>query len=442
VIQQVGRYLVFEEFARGGMATVHLARLDGSAGFRRILAVKRMRSEPAQIDLRAAIHDEAMITSRIVHRNVVQLLDVIEDGGDLYLVMEYVHGLALSVLLREARRRGEPAPPRVATAIVADALEGLQAAHDATDAAGHPLNIVHRDMSPQNVIVGADGVARVLDFGIAKASVQRQQTTPGTLKGKVAYMAPEQIHGRAGPASDVYSTGLILYEALGGTRAIGSFETEAEALAAILVGNIRPLVELRPDLSPELLTIAAKAIARDPEHRFGSARLLAEFLREWGVAPPDEVARWVASLGGELLQRRQELVRKAESSLAAPGGPRRVGVRWAVAGVVVAALAVGGGWSLSQRRPPEPSGPVPPVLAPDAAAAPEVVPPPQVPAAAPDAAVVLPSPAPDAGAQPAAGSDATHPHRPARPARPPAKDCDPPYRIDKNGHKQFKPECF
>jgi eukaryotic-like serine/threonine-protein kinase len=442
-MERVGRYLLFDEFARGGMATVHLARLDGSVGFKRILAIKRLRRDAADAELRASIRDEAQITSRIVHRNVVQLLDVIEDNGDVFLVMEYVHGLPLSALMKETRLHGETIPPKIATAIVADALDGLTAAHEATDTEGKPLEIVHRDMSPQNLLVDTSGVTRVLDFGIAKARVRVRQTAPGMLKGKVPYMAPEQIHGRATRSSDLFSTGLVLYEALSGERAVGQFASKADALSAILRGQIRPLCQLCPQLPSDLVAIVDRSIARDPEQRFASARQMADALRAWGTATPDEVACWVASLAKDTLDQRRELVRLAESSkesgVLVATLPRQRWLRLAAAGVaIVLALGAVGVRVLWRRSRPSPNS-VAASLPPE--------PPNVVPTATKGAEAEMPSVEP-----PAPASVEAFPVTEKRPPPPPrpigkrgrsvSKNCDPPFLLDKNGHKQFKPECF
>ena len=161
--QAIGRYWIYDEIAAGGMATVHLGRLVGPAGFTRTVAIKRLHPQFAKDEEFSSMFlDEARIAARIRHPNALTALDVVTSKGELYIVMDYIHGESLGKLLR-----GGPVPLAIASAIVTQALLGLHAAHEAVDDLGEPLSIVHRDVSPQNVLVGVDGVARVVDFGIA-----------------------------------------------------------------------------------------------------------------------------------------------------------------------------------------------------------------------------------------------------------------------------------
>src|SRR5262245_32829395 len=167
----VGRYLLHRQIARGGMATIHIARLLGDEGFSRLVAAKRLLSEYAQdAEFVTMFLDEARVASKVHHRNVVPVLDVVTTDTDVILVQEYVHGVPLNVLLREARRTKTHMPVRVAVSIASGVLAGLQAAHTTVDEVGIPLNIVHRDVSPHNVMIAIDGTARLLDFGVAKAT--------------------------------------------------------------------------------------------------------------------------------------------------------------------------------------------------------------------------------------------------------------------------------
>jgi serine/threonine-protein kinase len=200
--ETAGGYVLDEEIASGGLASVHRGhRRDDPSG--PPLAIKRLHSRFAgDRELVAMFLEEARIVRRLRHRNVVALLDVVAtepsgpSSGEVYLVLEYVRGASLADLARAVKSRGEQVPPEILSAIAIDLLEGLHAAHEATDESGRPLGIVHRDVSPENVLVGVDGVARVVDFGIAKALDRALPTTRlGGLKGKMAYMAPEQISG-------------------------------------------------------------------------------------------------------------------------------------------------------------------------------------------------------------------------------------------------------
>jgi len=219
-VRQIGRYVLHEEVASGGMASVHLGRVLGDAGFARTVAIKRLHphvsATPGAVE---RFMDEANVTSRLRHRSIVSTLDVVRDEGELYLVMEYVHGAALSLLADRAREGSAPIPLPIVSAIVADVLSGLHSAHEAIDESGTPLAIVHRDVSPHNVLVGTDGTSRVLDFGIAKASVRVQTTQQDQLKGKLRYMAPEQVlDAELDARTDQFAAGIVLWELLTGRR--------------------------------------------------------------------------------------------------------------------------------------------------------------------------------------------------------------------------------
>jgi serine/threonine-protein kinase len=258
--------------------------------------------------------DEARLASRIHHPNVVPTLDVVVAGGGILLVMEYVRGESLARLLRAERERGRLVPLPIVSAIVIGALHGLHAAHEATDDRGVPLGIVHRDVSPQNILVGADGTARVIDFGVAKATGRLQTTTEGMIKGKVAYMAPEQIAvGRLTRAADVYSMGVLLWETLAGRRMFLG-ESDAQLVVQVLMGVKDPPSRHTPNLPPGLDRLVMKALALDPAARFASAREMAdELLRIVPPAFPTAVGNWVEDVAGEALAQRAREVAAIES---------------------------------------------------------------------------------------------------------------------------------
>ena len=190
----VGRYALYAEIAAGGMATVHFGRLLGPVGFSRTVAIKRLHPQFAKDpEFVSMFLDEARLAARIRHPNVVPTLDVVATDGELFLVMDYVPGESIARLSRVLRERQETLPIRILSATIAGVLHGLHATHEAKDERGHPLGIVHRDVSPQNVLVGTDGVPRVLDFGVAKAAGRVQTTREGQIKGKLSYMPPEQL---------------------------------------------------------------------------------------------------------------------------------------------------------------------------------------------------------------------------------------------------------
>ncbi|RLB60345.1 MAG: serine/threonine protein kinase, partial [Deltaproteobacteria bacterium] len=190
------------------MATVYLGRLNAAGGVGRIVAVKRLHAQFAKNpDFVRMFLDEARLATRIHHPNVVPTLDVVADEGELFVVMDYIRGESLSKLLRAVTASGDGIPIPIVSSIISGVLQGLDAAHEATDEQGQPLGIVHRDVSPQNILVGEDGMARILDFGVAKAASRLHETQDGQLKGKLAYMAPEQIDGAVTKLCDLYAAG-------------------------------------------------------------------------------------------------------------------------------------------------------------------------------------------------------------------------------------------
>jgi serine/threonine-protein kinase len=311
----IGRYALYGPIASGGMAVVHFGKLLGPVGFSRPVAIKRLHPQLArQPDVRAMFIDEARLASRIRHPNVVPTLDVVTDGGALLLVMEYVHGEPLQLLLREARKRGQRVPLRVALAIITTVLHGLHAAHEATGETGEPLHVVHRDVSPQNVMVGVDGVARVLDFGIARATVRVENTREGIVKGKLAYMPPEQLGGAVvDRRADVYAAAVILWEMVAGRRLFVQEDGGSVMVEKLLRGAIEPPGAHAPGTPRLLDAIVLHGLARNPDQRFASAREMALALERLGeLAPASEVGAWVESLGGPALAERGAQLKQLE----------------------------------------------------------------------------------------------------------------------------------
>jgi serine/threonine protein kinase len=302
----IGRYALFDELASGGMATVHLGRLLGPVGFGRTVAVKRLHSQYLKDEeFITMFMDEARIVARIRHPNVVPMVDVVQSAKGLFLVMEYVHGESLSKLMRGARSGGERLPPRIVTAIMCNTLHGLHAAHETKGPTGELLGVVHRDVSPQNVIVGADGVARVLDFGIAKAAGRAQVTREGQIKGKLAYMAPEQIRGQVDRRTDIFAASVCLWEALTGRRLHEGLK-DVEIVTRIVGGKFPPPSQFAPDVPPALDQIVLRGLVPDPKKRYSTAKEMAlEIERNVGLATPTEVGAVVEQLASGILKKRQ-----------------------------------------------------------------------------------------------------------------------------------------
>jgi serine/threonine-protein kinase len=314
-IAKLGRYLLFDKFASGGMATVHLGRLDGAGGFSRVVAIKRLLPHlVAAGEFSEMLLNEARLAARVRHPNVVPTLDVVASKGEVLLVLEYVHGESLSALCRaQAKQRGI-VPVGVAVSIVLGLLQGLHAVHEATDERGRSLGLVHRDVSPQNVMVGVDGMARVLDFGIVKALEQIEETVPNRLKGKTGYMSPEQIRGgRLTRSSDIFAAGIVLWEMLT-LRRFSAAATDRERIDKILAANYARPSSHRLDLSTKLDEVVMRALAFEAEDRYATAREFAEALsRSAEAASAGVVADWVQRLAEKTLLERARLQAQVEN---------------------------------------------------------------------------------------------------------------------------------
>ncbi|HTA89071.1 MAG TPA: protein kinase [Polyangiaceae bacterium] len=321
-----GRYTIYDEIASGGMATVHLGKARGAFGFSNTVAIKRLFPQMAKDpEFVAMFLDEARLASRVRHPNVVTVLDVLSEGGELCLVMEYVEGESLSVLCRALREARKPIPIPIAVAITSSILHGLHAAHQATDQLGVPLGLVHRDVSPQNVIVGVDGVARLIDFGIAKAAGRSSVSRDGQLKGKIPYMAPEQIQGGViNHRTDIYGAAVILWELLSGERLFDG-ETQGIILGLVLDDVVHKASEYNPLVSAELDALTLRGLDRDSSRRFDSARAFALEL-EALVRPamPAEVSEWVhVNARASLALRSEKLARMERQASAVDDAPPR-----------------------------------------------------------------------------------------------------------------------
>ncbi len=311
---------------------MHYGRLVGPVGFSRTVAIKRLHPQFAKDpEFVAMFLDEARLAARIRHPNVVPTLDVVATQGELFLVMEYVQGESLSRLARAMRDAGTRIPPRVVSSIMAGVLHGLHAAHEARDERGEPLAIVHRDVSPHNVLVGSDGIARVLDFGVAKAAGRTQTTRDGHLKGKLSYMAPEQINGQVTRQTDLYAAAIVLWEALTGDRLFAA-DNQAAVMAKVMNGSVEapstrmidagktPDAETKRGLDA-LDAVVLRGLERDPTKRFASAREMAIALERCvGLASPSEVGEWVEHAANDVLTRRAIKITEIESSSSVDGG--------------------------------------------------------------------------------------------------------------------------
>ena len=276
----IGRYELLQRLGHGGMATVYLGRATGKAGFEKLVAVKvihpHLAEEPEFVDM---FLDEARIAARLHHPHVVEIHDLGEHGGEYFMVMEYVEGATLSALLRGLRERDEFLPLPAMMRIVADVCEGLAAAHELRDPEGEPYGLVHRDVSPQNLLVSLDGWVKVMDFGIMKAAGKRSNTLTGQLRGKLAYMAPEQTQSQPlDRRTDLFALGAVLWE-LCTNRRLFAADTDAKTLEKVTRCEVPSVLDIRPELPPDIDRILKCALAKDPKDRYATAEDMLEDVR-------------------------------------------------------------------------------------------------------------------------------------------------------------------
>ena len=327
---RLGRYEIITNLAAGGMATVFLARALGAAGFHRLVAIKLLHPHiAADQQFITMFLDEARLAARIHHPNVVPTLDLQHGPEGHYLVMEFVEGESLLGLLRQTVKNNKPMPAGIAIRILLDALAGLHAAHELTGDLGEPLNLVHRDVSPHNILVGIDGVTRIVDFGIARAEERIGTTRDGQVKGKLAYMAPEQTGAEAVDRRvDVFTAGIVLWEALTAKRLFRG-QTDAEVLRNLLDKPIPRLREVSPAYPQALDDVVARALRRDRQERFDTALEFADALEEasepLGIATPKQVGAYVREVAGEVIDGMMRRVRAFQEGVRnsrAPDAPR------------------------------------------------------------------------------------------------------------------------
>jgi serine/threonine protein kinase len=316
---KLDRYELLCPIAEGGMASVWVARQRGKHGFEKLVAIKTILPKfAADVRFQEMFLDEARIASRIEHLNVAHILDLGEEDEILYLTMEYVDGDAISKLNRACQKKGVRIPPGVLLRIVADACAGLHEAHELKDSSGKLLEIVHRDVSPHNILVSTRGIAKLIDFGIAKArSRVGSDTNSGVLKGKIQYMAPEQALGRpVDRRADVWAVGAIIYQLLAGRP---PYEGDNQLATLHLLGSGRPPIPLPPSVHPAVARVVRMALAYSPENRYATAMELRDAIEGAMVAARlQTTATDVAAFSAEHLAERAERRRQAiEMALAA-----------------------------------------------------------------------------------------------------------------------------
>ncbi|MBK8253986.1 MAG: protein kinase [Polyangiaceae bacterium] len=307
----LGRYRVVDEIGVGGMASVHLARMDGPGGFQKWVAIKRIHPHLVEDDQFVDMFlDEARIAAGINHANVAQVFDLGKDDNTYWIAMEYLHGEPLREVMRRVEERGQRVPVQLAARICADAADGLHAAHELRGKNGQLLGLVHRDVTPHNLFVTYDGYTKVVDFGIAKVADRLSQTKAGTLKGKLAYMSPEQVRGaEVDRTTDVFALGVVLWELTTNQR-LFRMETDLDTLEKVQACIVPPPSTIIPGYPPELESVVLRALAKKKQDRYQTARefsraLQGFLMRQGAMVGPEEVSQYVRAVFGDRIQKRE-----------------------------------------------------------------------------------------------------------------------------------------
>jgi serine/threonine protein kinase len=346
--REFGSYQLIAKLATGGMAEIFLARPNG-AGHGDVLVLKRILPHLAEDDhFVTMFRDEADLASKLIHKNVCHVHAFGEFAGTWFIAMEYLHGVPLSRMMTRLSKAQKMLDLRVVAGIIIQACEGLHAAHEARDASGALMGVVHRDVSPPNIMVCGDGTVKLLDFGIAKARGANSRTRTGTVKGKNAYMSPEQILGKPlDRRSDVFAVAIVMYEMLAIKRL---FHRDSDFLTfkAITEEPIPDIRERRPDLPPGMRAALIQAMARDPNGRFDTALSFANAIRNsvatlGGPASPNDLARLLFTDFGDEMSARDEILKAADDP-----GPS------------IGTLATPPAGLPARRRPPTQPPPIPP----------------------------------------------------------------------------------
>jgi serine/threonine protein kinase len=309
---QQQRYKVIEKIASGGMAEVFRAESAGLEGFKKVVAIKRVLphlSEKKQFI--GMFLDEARLSAHLSHSNCVQVFDIGVGDNTYFIVMEFVDGADLKALIELYRKTGRPLPSEVAALICVKICEGLSYAHELRDSKGVNLGIVHRDMSPPNVLLTRHGEVKIVDFGLAKANSQLEKSEPGIIKGKFSYLSPEAALGQPiDHRTDIFAVGIILWEMLAGRRLFQG-ESDLETVRQVQAARVPPIRQLNPQVSAELEQVLARALARDPSQRYQSARELGQDLNGMLFHSGQPVSSFdIAALLDPIVRSRDESKRR------------------------------------------------------------------------------------------------------------------------------------
>ncbi|MGC8928162.1 MAG: serine/threonine protein kinase [Myxococcota bacterium] len=270
--QRFGKYILIRKLATGGMADIYLARQEGVEGFQKDIVIKKIRAEIGQKpEFVQMFLNEAKLAAMLTHPNICQIFDLGKIGDSYFIAMEYIAGRDMNRIINASAKRGIPFPMEYALKIASNVCEGLYYAHSKVDYNGNPLNIVHRDITPENIMVSWDGAVKILDFGIAKATNLVSTDREGEVKGKLSYISPEQLQGKeADQRSDIFSLGVVLYEWITGYKLFRG-ETDEAVIKSITEGKIYPPSFFKPDLPKQVEKILMSALEKDPEKRYKNA---------------------------------------------------------------------------------------------------------------------------------------------------------------------------
>jgi len=308
---RLGRYEVLAKLAAGGMGEIFLARLEGKAGFEKLYVIKKILPHLANdARFRSMMIAEAQIVSKINHANVCQIHELDEINGELYIVMEYLEGVTLLELLRRSAKEKDTLELGLVAGVLCQVADGLHYAHELKDREGKPLNIVHRDVTPSNIFLTDHGVAKVLDFGIAKVE-NVANTESGAIKGKYAYMSPEQLRGNpVDRRADVFAMGIVLFEMLS-LRRLFQRKTDYLTFRAVLDQPLPDIRKFRQDVPEAVLGVIKKCLAPEPDKRFASVRQFRQALTAAVPMPPwgdDEIGEFVHAHFSEEIRKRERTV--------------------------------------------------------------------------------------------------------------------------------------
>ena len=308
-----GRYELLKRLAGGGMGEVYLARQRGLDGFQKLLVIKTLLPHLCEDEeFITMFKDEARVTAQLIHPNICQVFEFEQVSGVFYMAMEYLRGEDLRRLWKACEQRGSPLRVPLICRVVADAAAGLDFAHSLRDNTGQPFHIVHRDISPQNILVTFEGGVKVIDFGVAKAAGRAQHTRTGALKGKYSYMSPEQVAGaEVDGRSDIFALGIVLHELLTGRRLFKA-DSDVQTLARVRECNVPPPSRLNPQLPPGVDQIVLKALAKDPDQRYATAQEFRLALEDWLIqgrmsASSAHLAEFLKTIYAERLDKENRL---------------------------------------------------------------------------------------------------------------------------------------